>query len=509
MPGLLSLRPFASMARADKFFRGGLNEKSKAEVKSQPRQKSMRSRILPLQNAVPDHADMHDEQLPKNYMDEKLKAACNCGDEGDCHPSSVCYASVVDTFIFEGIDQQQTGSKQRRCSNGPCFHPKGKADVDEETVFGKELLVVVQRLIPCTSPWERSLLLDVSMFLRTAQEFAVESGGGDSPRSALRRKLMMHLRLLGYEAAVCNSRWDHSHGFPGGDYEYIDVIEAAKGGTASRNRLIVDIDFRSQFKIARPTADYIACLQMLPAIFVGRADRLKQIVDLVSDASRRSLTKRDMHLPPWRTSEYMKSKWLSPYQRVFVDVPALAAIESCTSTAVPTPVAQLRSCSQNEPANQVEKNKGESQVGYNNAAGIFSLVEPSVHVASEEEQPSVHVASEQEEQPPVDREVGEKAVSNGCLEETAGLPSRVMQELRELVHNQGEQEGPSLGRLDSVGREERVEEEALHDFSNIKAHVIRSFPTPRCSRERDHFIKELVVPALEKAVQREGVRVEA
>ena len=80
--------------------------------------------------------------------------------------------------------------------------------------------------------------------------------------------------------------------------------------------MIVDVDFRSEFEIARSTSGYKAVLQNLPYIFVGKTDRLIQIVAMASEAARQSLKKKGMHIAPWRKAEYMKSKWLSPHARL-------------------------------------------------------------------------------------------------------------------------------------------------------------------------------------------------
>ena len=93
-----------------------------------------------------------------------------------------------------------------------------------------------------------------------------------------------------------------------GEYEYIDVI-------AEGERVLIDIDFRSEFEIARPTGNYRTVLQNLPYIFVGRSDRLQQVVQIVSEAAKQSLKKKGMHIPPWRKFEYMRAKWLSAHTR--------------------------------------------------------------------------------------------------------------------------------------------------------------------------------------------------
>lgn len=80
-------------------------------------------------------------------------------------------------------------------------------------------------------------------------------------------------------------------------------------------RLLIDIDFRSEFEIARPTKTYKTILQTLPYIFVGKPDRLQRIIAVVSEAIKQSLKKKGMHIPPWRKAEYVKAKWLSPHNR--------------------------------------------------------------------------------------------------------------------------------------------------------------------------------------------------
>ncbi|KAI7991210.1 hypothetical protein LOK49_LG12G01456 [Camellia lanceoleosa] len=67
-----------------------------------------------------------------------------------------------------------------------------------------------------------------------------------------------------------------------GDYEYIDVLmEDINGGGDETVRLIVDMDFRSQFELARPTSTYSELTASLPSIFVGSEEKLMEIICLV------------------------------------------------------------------------------------------------------------------------------------------------------------------------------------------------------------------------------------
>jgi len=178
---------------------------------------------------------------------------------------------------------------------------------DSRSSLGEELSEILQELVSSVNVTERILLTEVNK--AKAKE--------DGATSCFKRQVMKHLRTGGYNAAICKSRWDHAGSFPGGDYEYIDVV--FEGATGKSERVIIDIDFKAQFEIARPTSSYNAVVQVLPAVFVGKADRLLQIVNIMSDGVKLSLKKRGMHLPPWRKPEYMRSKWFSSYRRTTND----------------------------------------------------------------------------------------------------------------------------------------------------------------------------------------------
>lgn len=112
-----------------------------------------------------------------------------------------------------------------------------------------------------------------------------------------------------------------------GEYEYVDVIR-------DDERLIVDIEFRSEFEIARSTKTYNSILQILPVIFVGKTDRLQKIIYLVSEATKQSLKKKGMSFPPWRKADYVKSKWLSPYTRTLPPTLPPLTLKDSTDTQV-------------------------------------------------------------------------------------------------------------------------------------------------------------------------------
>ncbi|KAG9451891.1 hypothetical protein H6P81_004795 [Aristolochia fimbriata] len=232
----------------------------------------------------------------------------NSGKEGgsgsDSEPSSVCLANLVQNFIEESNEKPAAKCGRNRCN---CFNGNCTESSDEDLEFsgGKTdspiAAEVLKNLVPCASATERNLLADTAKIVEKSKV---------GKRKEDRRKIVTEgLTLVGYDASICKSRWEKSASFPAGEYEYIDVI-------VDGERVLIDVDFKSEFKIARSTKNYRAVLLSLPSIFVGKSDRLQQIVAIVSEAAKQSLKKKGLHLPPWRKTDYMRAKWLSPYQRV-------------------------------------------------------------------------------------------------------------------------------------------------------------------------------------------------
>ncbi|GMH28497.1 hypothetical protein Nepgr_030340 [Nepenthes gracilis] len=225
-------------------------------------------------------------------------------------PSSVCLAKMVQNFIEESNDKQSAAKCGRNLYN--CFNGNSNDRSDDEfdapyTDFINpvpscgDACEILKSLVPCASVDERNLLADAAKI--------VEQNKTCKRKDQLKKIMTDSLSVLGYDASICKSRWDKSPSHPAGEYEYIDVI--MEGGV----RLLIDVDFISEFEIARSTGMYKAILQSLPYIFVGKSDRLQQIVSIVSEAARQSLKKKGLYVPPWRKPEYLRAKWISPYTR--------------------------------------------------------------------------------------------------------------------------------------------------------------------------------------------------
>jgi uncharacterized protein (TIGR01615 family) len=260
-------------------------------LRTEPAKPVLKSRLKRLFRITPEKLTVG-EQPP-------LKA-------GEFEPSSVFLDKLVQNFIEESHNEKAKFGRNRcNCFNGNV----NESSDDEFDVFGSSESInngdftdVLKNLVPCASFAEKNLLADTAMI--------VEKSKNIKRKDDLRKIVTDHLQSLNYNSSTCKSKWDKSINFPAGEYEYIDVIM-----DEGNERVLIDIDFRSEFEIARSTGGYKAVLQSLPLIFVGKSDRLAQIVSVVSEAAKLSLKKKGMHFPPWRKAEYMRAKWLSHYTR--------------------------------------------------------------------------------------------------------------------------------------------------------------------------------------------------
>ncbi|KAF8093067.1 hypothetical protein N665_0392s0036 [Sinapis alba] len=229
------------------------------------------------------------------------------GNSGDFEPSSVCLAKMVVNFMEDNNNGEKQRCGRSRCS---CFSGSGTESSDDESDWSDDLeasscsgegRLTLKSLVLCTSVCERSLMADVTKIVETSKNCKRKD-------ESFLKIVVNELVSLGYDAALCKSRWEKSSSYPAGEYEYMDVI-------IDGERLLIDIDFKSNLEIARATKTYKSILQTLPRIFVGKTDRLQKIIVLVCEAAKKSLKKKGLHVPPWRRAEYVKLKWVSPYVR--------------------------------------------------------------------------------------------------------------------------------------------------------------------------------------------------
>ncbi|XP_071714588.1 uncharacterized protein [Rutidosis leptorrhynchoides] len=133
-------------------------------------------------------------------------------------------------------------------------------------------------------------------------------------RSCRMREICHRLQNSGYNSAVCKSKWKSSSDIPSGEHTFVDVIDNSNS-KKGEVRIIIELDFRSQFEMKKGSDEYNGLVSKLPNIFVGKMDRLQNVIKILSNAAKRCMKEKKMHLGPWRKQRYVEAKWLRVVER--------------------------------------------------------------------------------------------------------------------------------------------------------------------------------------------------
>ncbi|MFQ6666771.1 hypothetical protein Gotur_033017 [Gossypium turneri] len=139
-----------------------------------------------------------------------------------------------------------------------------------------------------------------------------KSSTAENCKSCLMREVSSRLQNAGFNSAVCRSKWRSSPDIPSGEHSFLDVIENTRKGEV---RVIIELNFRAEFEIARASEDYNRLVQRLPEVFVGKVERLNNVIKILCSAAKKCMKEKKMHMGPWRKQRYMQAKWLKSCER--------------------------------------------------------------------------------------------------------------------------------------------------------------------------------------------------
>ncbi|TKY48872.1 hypothetical protein E2542_SST26294 [Spatholobus suberectus] len=136
-----------------------------------------------------------------------------------------------------------------------------------------------------------------------------------SCRNCLRREICDRLLNLGYNCAVCTSKWRTSSEIQiSGEHTYLEVMDNSNTKRVEV-KMVIELNFRAEFEMVRASEEYNRLISGLPEIFVGKAERLHVIIKIMCTAAKKCMKEKKMHLGPWRKHKYMQAKWLGMTDR--------------------------------------------------------------------------------------------------------------------------------------------------------------------------------------------------
>ncbi|XP_058101020.1 uncharacterized protein LOC131245515 isoform X2 [Magnolia sinica] len=196
--------------------------------------------------------------------------------------------------------------------------------VEEQNAFWESQHNLLQATLRRSSSLETRIRNDTKQALRDSQSvgpncICVKPLVGGVCRKCLVRDVSDRLRNAGYNSALCKSKWRSSPCIPSGEHTYIDVVDAARADKPAV-RVVIELDFRAEFEMARGSPDYNRLIERLPRVYIGKAERLRSLIKILCSAAKMCMKENKMHMGPWRKHEYMQAKWFGTCERT-VPVP--------------------------------------------------------------------------------------------------------------------------------------------------------------------------------------------
>eukprot|EP00250_Pteridium_aquilinum_P033318 c5447_g1_i1 orf=2-1210(-) len=243
---------------------------------------------------------------------DQTNGSSTAQNDDDHTAGTICLAAMVDDFMQEGTSYMGS-TEPFSCIATDDLHHHRRRDLQDQLHAHNcdHLIKIMQGMVGCyhMDNMEKKVMQEVNRAMGSYhQQYTSHESACCCHNDSLLLWVMRRLRSCGYNAAVCISRWEHIGILPAGSYKYIDVLY-------TKDRMIVDTNFKTQFEIARASKQYNELLKMVPLTFVGRQERLQAILKTMSEGAKLSLKLMGMHVPPWRKYSYMQARWFSSYKR--------------------------------------------------------------------------------------------------------------------------------------------------------------------------------------------------
>ncbi|XP_042445501.1 uncharacterized protein LOC122030355 [Zingiber officinale] len=246
-------------------------------------------------------------------------------------------SDTVFSFLEEGADESSNGGgggdDAFECESGDDEGACEKTAAENEAFWESQQQLLYEALSQISSA-EVKLLQRTKDAVGKMQENGIVCSCSRTRmvkecRNCALAYIAKELHEIGYDSAVCKSKWKRSPDIPPGEHTYIDAKMETRSGKKGPVRLVIELNFRAEFEMARSSQEYSRLVMCLPEIFVGKAEKLRSVVKIVYAAAKKCMKDNKMHMAPWRKHKYMQSKWLGTSERVLV--PAMDFL----ATAVP------------------------------------------------------------------------------------------------------------------------------------------------------------------------------
>ncbi|XP_041009627.1 uncharacterized protein LOC121253688 [Juglans microcarpa x Juglans regia] len=213
----------------------------------------------------------------------------------------------VSVFLAE----DSTGDLDRSLDGEPEENNSDNTDPVERTLYWESREALLQEILDHYNLTVPKLRREISQTIEVVKEAdfcRCSKPSVNGCTHCLRRAVVNLLCEKGFRATLCTSKWRHTRKYPGGTHEYIEVV-ASTLSLKKHVTLLMELEFRDQFKIAKACEEYHKLVSQLPEYYIGKPDHLNAIVHVVCDAAKKSMKEKKIHMGPWRKRSFMQMKW--------------------------------------------------------------------------------------------------------------------------------------------------------------------------------------------------------
>ncbi|CAN4092007.1 unnamed protein product [Withania somnifera] len=214
---------------------------------------------------------------------------------------------IIDTnFCIENEEEEEDEEK------------KGYENV-EDNQFWETQLQLLQSILYRNTSLESQIRSITKETIKEANGiiYSCRSTADDGCRNCLMKAVCSRLQIAGFNSAICKSKWKNSSDIPSGEHTFIDMIDSSNS-KKREVRIIIELNFRAEFEMARGCKEYNRLVKILPEVFVGKIERLLSLIKILCAAAKKCMKDKKMYIGPWRKQKYMQAKWLKTCERVEV-----------------------------------------------------------------------------------------------------------------------------------------------------------------------------------------------
>ncbi|XP_050206903.1 uncharacterized protein LOC126656383 [Mercurialis annua] len=247
--------------------------------------------------------------------------------------------SYIDVIF--GFLEEQDESSHNSCESIDYIEDdedENSCNSEENKIFWETQNEILQATLYRTSSLEMRIRQATKDAIKEIKQLGLhcrchKPATGDC-RNCLHREISERLQAEGYDCTICKSKWKSSHDIPSGDHSFLEVVEKSNS-KKGEVRILIELNFRAEFEIARASEEYNKLVNKLPEIYVGKEERLKGLIKILCLAGKKCMKQKKMHLAPWRKHKYMQSKWLGTCEKATLPTPFPVGFSDRTAAAKP------------------------------------------------------------------------------------------------------------------------------------------------------------------------------